>query len=138
MGKDAPAVSDLRGVNTEFERRFWRLLTDYERLAQDESVAIHARDFDAVDSLQVRKPPLLDELCALAEKVGLNRGNAALSKRLDALAAIETGSEAALAAMLDGSRLERQNLDSARQRLRSLNTSYGPDPSWHRAFSAHG
>lgn len=125
-------------MKTEFERRFWRLLSDYERLAQDESVAIHAQDFDAVDSLQARKPPLLDELCALAGEIGLNRGNAALAERLDALTSLETSSESALAAMLDGSRTERQNLDAARQRLRSLNTSYGPDPRWHRAFSAHG
>ena len=125
-------------MKTESERRFWRLLSDYERLAQDESVAIGAQDFDAVDSLQVRKPPLLDELCALAGKMGLNRENTGFSTRLDALTALETASEAALAAMLDGSRIERKNLDSARQRLRSLNTSYGPDPRWHRAFSEHG
>lgn len=125
-------------MNTEPEQRFWRLLTDYERLTQDESVAIHARDFDAVDSLQARKPPLLEELCILAGKTGLNRQNATLSTRLDALSALETSSSEALAAMLDESRAERQNLDSARQRLRGLHTSYGPDPRRPQAFCAHG
>jgi hypothetical protein len=125
-------------VNTELERRFWRLLTDYERLTQDESVAIHARDFDAVDGLQARKPPVLKELCALAGKTGLNRQNAPLAKRLAALERLETSSEEALATMLDESRTERQNLDSARQRLRSLHTSYGPDSHRPQAFCAHG
>jgi hypothetical protein len=125
-------------VSAELGQRFWRLLTDYERLTQDESVAIRARDFDAVDSLQGGKPALFDELCGLAARIGLDRQNAALSTRLDALTALETASEKALAAMLDETRTERQNLDSARQRLRSLNTSYGPDPRQHQAFCAHG
>ena len=125
-------------MSTELERRFWRLLTDCERLTQDESVAIYARDFDAVDSLQSRKAALLEELCGLAAKTGLNRQNATLSTRLDALAALGSSSGKALAAMLDETRTERQNLDSARQRLRGLNTSYAPDPCRPQAFCAHG
>lgn len=125
-------------MSTDCERRFWRLLTDYERLAQDESVAIHARDFDAVESIQSRKPALFDELCGLAAKAGLNRQNATLSIRLDALTTLETASSTALAAMLNEARTERQTLDAARQRLRGLNTSYGPDPHRAQTFFAHG
>ena len=125
-------------MSTDCERRFWRLLTDYERLAQDESVAIHARDFDAVESIQPRKPPLLEALCSLAREAGLNRQNTTLSTHLDALTALETASSAALAAMLSEARTERQNLDAARQRLRGLNTSYGPDPHRQQGFCAHG
>lgn len=125
-------------MSTKLEQRFWRLLTDYERLTQDASVAIHARDFDAVDRLQSLKSALFDELCGLAARIGLNRQSAALSVRLDALTTLETASEKALATMLDESRAERRNLDQARQRLRGLNSSYGPDSRRPQAFHAHG
>lgn len=125
-------------MSTKHGHRFWRLLTDYERLTQDESVAIHMRDFDALDRLQSLKPALFDELCGLAAPLGLDRQNPALALRLDALAKREAASAAALAMMLDEGRTERQNLDAARLRLRGLNTSYGPEARPAQAFCAHG
>ncbi len=125
-------------MNTEAERRFWRLLTDYERLAKDESVAIHARDFEALESIQTRKPALLDALCALAGNGGPDRAHPALSARLDALTALGDACSEALATMQRDARTERRNLDAARQRLRGLNTTYGPDPRQQQAFCAHG
>ncbi len=125
-------------MSTKLEQRFWRLFTDYERLTQDESVAIHARDFDAVDKLQSGKPALFEELCGLAAKVGIDRRNTVLSTRLDALTTLETASEQRLAVMLRETRAERQNLDLVRQRLRGLNSSYGPDSRRPQAFHAHG
>jgi len=125
-------------VSKALEQRFWRGLAAYERLTADEAVAIRARDFDAVEDFQSRKPALLDELCVLAAGAGLSRRTPALSSRIEHLTAIETANAEAVAAMLGEARRERQNLDLARQRLRSLNTLYGPEPTRQQSFCVHG
>lgn len=120
------------------ERRFWRLLRDYERLTQDESVAIRARDFDALDSLHARKPAVLEALCALGVQAGFDRRTADLGARIERLTAAETANAESMATMLGEARLERQNLEVARQRLRSLNTLYGPEATREQGFCVHG
>lgn len=120
------------------ELRFWRGLVAYERLTDDEAVAIRARDFDAVESIHARKPVLLDELCVLASAAGLSRQTPALSTRIERLTAAENANAEAVATMLGQARLERQSLDLARQRLRSLSTLYGPEPNRQQSFCVHG
>ena len=102
------------------EQRFWRGLAAYERLTDDESVAIRARDFDAVEDIHSRKPALLDELCVLAAGAGLSRRTPALSCRIERLTTTETANAEAVATMLGAARRERQNLELARQRRRKL------------------
>ena len=125
-------------MSKTLEQRFWRGLAAYERLTDDESVAIRARDFDAVEDIHSRKPALLDELCALAAGAGLSRRTPALSCRIERLTTTETANAEAMATMLGEARRERQNLELARQRLRSLSTLYGPEPTRQQSFCVHG
>ena len=125
-------------MSKALEQRFWRGLAAYERLTDDESVAIRARDFDAVADLQSRKPALLDELGVLAAGAGLSRRTPALSSRIERLTATETANAEAVATMLGEARRERQSLDLARQRLRRLHTLYGPEPTRQQSFCDHG
>lgn len=120
------------------ERRFWRLLRDYERLTQDESVAIRARDFDAVENIHARKPAVLAALCTIGAQAGFDRRTADLGARIERLTAAETANAEIMATMLGEARLERQNLEAARLRLRSLNTLYGPEPAREQGFCVHG
>lgn len=125
-------------MSKTLEERFWRGLAAYERLTDDESVAIRARDFDAVEDIQSRKPALLDELCVLAAGAGLSRRTPALSRRIERLTTTEAANAEAVATMLGEARRERQNLELARQRLRSLSTLYGPEPTRQQSFCVHG
>ncbi|KAB2648379.1 MAG: hypothetical protein DVB27_01030 [Verrucomicrobia bacterium] len=125
-------------MSKTMEQRFWRGLAAYERLTDDESVAIRARDFDAVEDIHSRKPALLDELCVLAAGAGLSRRTPALSCRIERLTTTETANAEAVATMLGAARRERQNLELARQRLRSLSTLYGPEPTRQQSFCVHG
>ncbi|MCE9612505.1 MAG: hypothetical protein K8R23_20080 [Chthoniobacter sp.] len=120
------------------ERRFWLLLSVYERLTQDESVAIRARDFDTVDSIHARKPAVLEELCGMGARVGFDRKTAELGVRIERLTATETANAELIVEMLGEARLERQNLEVARQRLRSLNTLYAPESARAEGFCVHG
>ena len=125
-------------MSEELEQRFWRGLAAYERLTDDEAVAIRARDFDSLEDLQSRKPGLLDELCVLAAGAGLSRRTPALSGRIERLTATETTNAEAVATMLGEARRERRSLELARQRLRSLSTLYGPEPARQHGFCVHG
>ncbi len=125
-------------MSNALELRFWRGLAAYERLTDDEAAAVRARDFAAVEDIQSRKPALLDELCVLASGAGLSRRTPALSSRIERLTATETANAEAVAAMLGEARRELQSLDLARQRLRSLNTLYGPEPTRQQSFCVHG
>ena len=119
------------------ERNFWRLLADYERLTQNESVSLGARDFDEVESIQLCKDPLLVKLESYASEAGLDRRNAELSRRIDIVLASERRNEKLVGAMVARAGLERQSLEAARLRLRELGSVYVPEKSERTAFSAH-
>lgn len=125
-------------MSRNLERRFWRLLSAYERLTQDEAVALRERDFDALGSIHARKPAVLEEMCAVAARTGLDRRTAELGLRIEKLTVAETANAETLETMLGAARIERQSLDVARQRLRSLSTLYGPEPSSQPGFCVHG
>ena len=118
-------------------RNFWRLLADYERLTQNESVSLAARDFVEVESIQVCKDSLLVKLESYASEAHLDRRNAELSSRIDLVLASERRNEKLVGAMVARAGLERRSLEAARQRLRELSSAYLTEKSGRTAFSAH-
>lgn len=118
-------------------RNFWRLLADYERLTQNESVSLAARDFVEVESIQVCKDWLLVKLESYASEAHLDRRNAELSSRIDLVLASERRNEKLVGAMVARAGLERRSLEAARQRLRELSSAYLTEKSGRTAFSAH-
>ena len=118
-------------------RNFWRLLADYERLTQNESVSLAARDFVEVESIQSCKDLLLVKLESYAGEAQLDRRNAELSSRIDIVLASERRNEKLVGAMVARASLERRSLEAARQRLRELGSAYLTEISARTAFSAH-
>ena len=118
-------------------RNFWRLLADYERLTQNESVSLAARDFVEVESIQVCKDLLLVKLESYASEAHLDRRNEELSRRIDLVLASERRNEKLVGAMVARAGLERRSLEAARQRLRELGSAYLSEKSGRTAFSAH-
>ena len=100
------------------ERDFWRLLTEYERLTQNETVSLGSEDFGEVDAIQTCKDALLVKLSLFATEAGLDRRNRELSRRIDLVIEGERGNEKLVAAMVARAAMEKQSLDAARQRLR--------------------
>ena len=115
---------------------FWRLLADYERLTQNESAALGARDFGEVAAVQSCKDFLLAELIATARAAGLDRSSAELARRIDLLIASEERNAKLVGEMVAHAILERQSLDAARMRLRELGSIYLPEKAERTAFSA--
>ena len=118
-------------------RNFWRLLADYERLTQNESVSLAARDFVEVESIQSCKDLLLVKLESYASEAQLDRRNAELSSRIDVVIESERRNEKLIGAMVARAGLERRSLEAARQRLRELGGAYLFEKSRRTAFSAH-
>lgn len=119
------------------ERDFWRLLTDYERLTIDESAMLGAGEFAELAALQDLKDPLLEKMRALAKTAGLDRTNPELASRVDQVLANAGQNRKLIAKMITRAHAERQNLDSARLRLRGLGSAYRVEDTELPAFSAH-
>jgi len=119
------------------ERDFWRLLADYEHLTRNESAALVAGAFEELAVLQDLKDPVLDKLRQLARETGLDRTHPQLASRVDQILRHAERNKQLIEMMLSRAHVERQNLDSARQRLRGLGAAYGPLPV-PAGFSAHG
>lgn len=118
------------------EQDFWRLLSDYERLTQNESASLAGKDFDEVAAIQSCKDSLLGKLTASASEAGLDRRCAELSRRIDLVIASEEQNEKLVGKMMLEAGLERQSLDAARVRLRELSSIYLPEKAERTAFSA--
>lgn len=120
------------------EQRFWRLLTDYERLTQDEWAALSGKDFPAAGAIRSDKAALLTELENLSFQTGIDRNHPHFAARLKLLAEAEEEHRSALEAMLHEDRSRERKLDATRQRLRGLGSSYGPSHPAQPAFAAEG
>ena len=118
------------------EQDFWRLLTDYERLTQNESAALGAKDFDELAAIHSCKDVLLSKLTTTASEAGLDRRSAELSRRIDLLIASEERNLQLVGEMVARTVLERQSLDAARLRLRELGSIYLPEKTERPSFSA--
>lgn len=118
------------------ERDFWRLLTDYERLTQNETVSLGSEDFADVETIQACKDALLVKLSLFATEAGLDRRNRELSRRIDLIIEGERANERLVAAMVARATMEKQSLEAARLRLRELGSIYVHEKSGHRSFNA--
>ena len=118
------------------ERDFWRLLTEYERLTQNESVSLGSEDFVEVEAIQSCKDSLLVKLSVFANEAGLDRRNRELSRRIDLVLDSERRNEKLVGAMVARAGLERQSLEAARLRLRELASIYVSEKSERRSFTA--
>lgn len=118
------------------ERDFWRLLTEYERLTQNETVSLGSQDFAELATIHSCKDAVLVKLSAFAREAGLDRSNPELSRRIDLILESERKNEKRVGAMVARAGLERQSLDAARLRLRELESIYVPEKSERRSFSA--
>jgi hypothetical protein len=115
-------------------QQFWRLLSDYERLTQNEAAALGTEDFEEVASIHMRKDSLLERMQSLASEAGLNRENEELGRRVEALLAKQARNKALIDEMLVRADAERQNIEGARHRLRGLGTHYKPAAILRAAF----
>ncbi len=119
------------------ERDFWRLLTEYERLTQNESVSLGSEDFTEVEAIQSCKDELLVKLSDFANEAGLDRRNRELSRRIDVVLEGERRNEKLVGAMVERAVMQRQSLEAARLRLRELGSIYVRENFAPRSFSAH-
>ena len=119
------------------EQDFWRLLGDYERLMKNESAALLAGAFEDLAVIQDLKDPVLEKMREFARLAGIDRSHPELTSRIDQLLIHAERNKRLIETMLSRAHIERQNLDSARQRMRGLGTAYRPDLE-RSAFSARG
>ena len=89
------------------EQDFWRLLADYERLTQNESAALGAKDFEELAAIHSCKDALLAKLIATAREAGLDRRSAELARRIDLVIASEERNAQLVGEMVAHAILER-------------------------------
>ncbi len=118
------------------ERDFWRLLSEYERLTQNEACALKSEDFAEVEALQECKSSLLGKLGGLLNASRLDRSDEELLRRVASLIESEKRHEKMAGSMLAGAAARKRAIEAARSRLRELGTLYDSDKSERRSFSA--
>jgi hypothetical protein len=104
--------------------RLGRLLGEYERLTRDEGAALRARDFAALAEIRAFKPSLLVAIEQEGASLGLDRRVLWFNDRLVALAALESENVDFATRVLLQLTGQRENLASARKRLRGLGHAY--------------
>ncbi len=105
---------------------FWRLLGDYERICNDESVALRAEDFESAATAQTLKATLLAALQESGRELGIDRRHSALDERLEAIASGERANDAFVKQLLAHNAADQKSLHAALTRLRGLQHSYAP------------
>jgi hypothetical protein len=106
---------------------FWTLLEAIERTTQLELEAVQARDFQTMETLFDAKRRDFVRLVSLGKRLGLNRRNPELSRRLLALEKAQAGIALAAATEAEALRIQWQGADQEGQRLRSLKRAYVSD-----------
>ena len=104
--------------------RLNRLLGEYERLTRDEGAAVRARDFFQLAEIHAFKPLLLAAIVEEGTSLGLDRRLGWFNDTLLALAALERENLQVAACGLTQLALQREQLESARKRLRGLGQAY--------------
>lgn len=104
--------------------RLARLLGEYERLTSDEGAALRGRDFAALAQIHAFKPALLIEIVQEGASLGLDRRVGWFDDWLVGLAARERENVDFASQALLQLGLQRENLESARKRLRGLGHTY--------------
>lgn len=108
---------------------FWSLFESIERLTLLELEAVRARDFASMETLFEQKKADFERLHTLGRRMGLNRQNPELNRRLAALErtqalVVEAAREEAAALHAEWRGVEAEN-----QQLRSLRRAYASDPT---------
>ena len=112
------------------DKRFWRLLSDYEELTRGETAAVQHRDYPSLEAAQERKAAVLSALQQTAARLGLDRTNCPeLVRRLDTVSAAEAANLDTLAARRTLMQQRSRELSANWQRFRSVKKNYGSVPS---------
>lgn len=118
---------------------FWRLLGDYERICNDETVALRAEDFQSAATIQTLKATLFAALQENGRELGIDRRQSTFHERLEAIASGERANDAFIEQLLTRNAAEQKSVHAALTRLRGLQHSYAPArPAESGSFFARG
>lgn len=106
------------------ERKFWRLLGEYERLTRDETIAVNEQNYPAVAELSAKKTLLFLEMQSLGKTLDIDRAHPALKSRIDPLIETEQRNAALLNKCVSETHCQRQTLEAATKRLRNFERVY--------------
>ena len=107
------------------QAKFWRLLTDYEALTRQETVAVWHRDYPSLEEAQRLKAVILPVWQRLGGELHLNRLNCPeLRQRLDAISAREGTNLEAITAQREDAQRRLGALAATRQRLHKVGRNY--------------
>jgi len=118
------------------EETFWRLLSDFERLTQDEAVALRERNFPYLNRVQESKQDILPKLCELSAELGLSTADPRLKPRIEkVMAAVQENARLA-AVFLEENAFERTRAEHALRRLGGVRKTYGPPGIARTSYAA--
>lgn len=106
---------------------FWSLLAAIERTTQLESEALDSRDFRSLEVLHEAKRVDFARLVSLGQRIGIDRSDARLAERLQALEMAERRNEAIAQQGAAQIREELNGLSTGQRRLRSLKHTYADE-----------
>jgi hypothetical protein len=106
---------------------FWSLLAAIEQTTQLESEALDSGDFRSLEVLHEAKRMDFARLVSLGQRIGIDRSDARLSERLQALEIVERRNEAAARLGATQIREELNGLSTGQRRLRSLKHTYADE-----------
>ena len=110
---------------SEPEKKFWRLLGDYEVLTRQESVAIQHENFPALIEAQRLKTTIFPDWLQLGSELGINREvSFELNERLEGITSLENTNLLGLTAIRESARQRLTELAQARQRLALMRRNY--------------
>lgn len=109
-----------------------RLLTAFEQLVAEETAAVHANDFGAIESIQQRAGAVSDRLAELAADPAV----ASLRRWVEELVGQRQRNGLVLSQRLADVSAEITRLQGARRRLRRVAPVYGPASGSAPRFTA--
>ena len=109
----------------ESERKFWRLLADYEALTRQEAVAVQHEDFASLIEAQRLKTTIFPDWLQLGAELGISREvSPELDKRLKGILSLENSSMIVLSIIRESARQRIGELAQARRRLAQVRRNY--------------
>ena len=107
------------------QTKFWRLLTDYEALTRQETVAVWHRNYPSLEEAQRLKAAIFPVLTRLGLELHLNRQNCPeLRQRLEAVSATEATNLEAITMQRAEAHRRLGELAASRQRLHKVGKNY--------------
>ena len=112
-------------MSAECERKFWRLLTDYETLVYQQAVAIRHGDMRLITETQHLKTAIFSTWIQLGVSLHINRStNPELNRRLTDLTLLESANDHRLEASRELTTRRLIELEQTRQRLAHIRRNY--------------